>query len=331
MPADPHHGAMRVEVRSFEASLVDDAAVLLADRHRRHRVAAPGLDPAFEDVARARAEIDQLASEPGASGAAATQGGALVGFLLGVTRDDRIWGPNVWVESAGQAARETEVARHLYRHAAGTWVGEGRTRHYVLVPASDAGLVDAWFTLGFGQQHVHALQPSPAASFRVRLASVLNVRRAARGDIPAMAVLERVLPAHQAQAPVFSMLPVPALDDLLAELEANFDDPRFATFVAERGGRVVGSATGCSIEVSSSNTSLIRPAAAGFLGYAAVLPDERGMGAGRALGETVMAWSRDAGFPWVATDWRATNLEASQAWPRLGFRPTFLRLSRSIS
>jgi GNAT superfamily N-acetyltransferase len=116
-----------------------------------------------------------------------------------------------------------------------------------------------------------------------------------------------------------------------AELERDFDDPRFTTLVAETGGRVVGSAIGCSLEVSSSNTSLIRPARSGFLGYAAVLPEARGLGVGRALGEAILAWSRDAGYPTIATDWRSTNLQADGAWRSLGFRPTFRRLHRAIT
>ena len=44
-----------------------------------------------------------------------------------------------------------------------------------------------------------------------------------------------------------------------------------------------------------------------------------------------MAWSRDAGFTSVATDWRSTNIEADRSWRSLGFRPTFRRLHRSIT
>jgi GNAT superfamily N-acetyltransferase len=63
----------------------------------------------------------------------------------------------------------------------------------------------------------------------------------------------------------------------------------------------------------------------------AVLPEARGRGAGRALGEAILAWSRDAGYPSVATDWRSTNLEADRAWRNLGFRPSFRRLHRAIA
>lgn len=321
---------MRPEIRPFDASFLDEAAALLAGRHREHRQAWPALDPAFEQPARAREEIERLTAAPGVSGVVATRGGRLAGYLLGIGKDPSIWGPNTWVESAGQAVVEPEIVRDLYRAAAAAWVEAGRTRHYVLVPATAGGLIDAWNRLGFGQQHVHALRDAAPPAFRPGPVPGLAVRRAERADIPELATLELVLPEHQARSPVFASLPMPSLEEAQAELEEEFDDPRFATFVAVRDGRVVGTATGCSLEVSSINTGLIRPPAAGFLGYAAVLPEARGLGAGRALGETVIAWSTAAGYPCVATDWRATNIEASRAWPALGFRPTFLRLYRVI-
>ena len=67
------------------------------------------------------------------------------------------------------------------------------------------------------------------------------------------------------------------------------------------------------------------------LGFAAVLPKHRGLGAGRLLGEAVLAWADEQGYPAVATDWRMTNLLSSRTWPRLGFRPTFYRLHRAIA
>jgi GNAT superfamily N-acetyltransferase len=158
----------------------------------------------------------------------------------------------------------------------------------------------------------------------------LVLRRARRGDIDALARLDVALPEHQALSPVFSRLPLPDLDETRAEYEADFDDPRFTTFVVERDGAVIGSAIACPVEVSSAHGSLALPPGAGFLGFAAVFPEHRGVGAGRVLGEAVLAWARETGRDWVVTDWRMTNLLSSRAWPRLGFRPTFYRLFRAI-
>lgn len=322
-------GSRRLEVRPMAADDIGDAAGLLADRHRRHRLAEPSLDPAYEAPDAAGREIEAALAAEGALGWVATRAGSIAGYLIGHSKD-ATWGPNIWVESAGHAGLEPEVVRELYAAGAAAWVGAGLTNHHVLVPASDAELVDAWFRLDFGQQHLHAAREVPGRDFAVVPRSELIVRSARREDLPALAELERVIPQHSARSPLFSRLPVPTAEETLAELESDWDDPKWAIFVAVHEGQVIGSSVGCALEVSSSHTPLMRPARAGFLGAAAVFPEARGLGAGRALGEAVLAWSRDAGYDWATTDWRSTNLEAARTWPTLGFRPTFRRLHRSI-
>ena len=320
--------ALRIE--HFDRTHLDGAAALLADRHRAQREHEPGLDPRYEDMAATRPEIEALLDLDGASGVAAHREGRLLGYLIGVVRDEAVWGPNVWVEVAGHAAVDTEIARELYAVAAAGWVEAGRTNHHVVVPATDPALVDAWFRLDFGQQHVHAIRETPSADWQPTARDGIAIRRAERRDIPALAEIDLALPRHHLGSPVFSRLPVPTVDEAVADLEEDFGDERSATFVALLDGAIVGSAVGCSIELSSMHVGLARPASAGFLGFAAILPEARGHGVGRALGGTVIAWSRDAGYPWVMTDWRSTNVQASRAWTALGFRPLFRRLHRSI-
>lgn len=320
----------RLEVRPFEPADLGAAAELLADRHRRHRLAEPGLDPAFESAEAAGPEISAALEIDGAGAWAALRAGELVGYIVGAPKADSTWGPNIWIESAGHAAAEPEVVRELYAVAAGAWVAAGRTNHHVLVPATDVALVDAWFRLDFGQQHLHAVREPPGREFAVIPRSELIIRVAEREDIPMLAELEMVLPRHSQGSPVFSRPPLQPVEEAQAELESDWGDPTWTIFVAEHEGRVIGSSVGCDLKISSSHTALMRPRHTGFLGGAAVFPDARGLGAGRALGEAVLAWSRDAGYDWAATDWRSTNLEAARTWPTLGFRPTFRRLHRLI-
>lgn len=318
-------------IRALEPGDLDGAAALLADRHRRHRQAEPLLDHAYEDVPASRAEIDKLLAVEGASAWVAVRGAQLVGYVVGIGKSVDSWGPNVWIEPAGHAADHPTVVRELYAAAAAAWMADGRNNHHVLVPATDAALVDAWFSLDFGQQQLHAVREVPPASFGVVPRSELVIRRPTRADIPALAELELVLPRHSHLSPLFSPVPVQPTAEIEDELTEDFDNPKYTNFVAEHEGKVVGSATACDLSVSSSNSSLIRPASAGFLGYAAVLPEARGLGAGRALGETVLAWARDAGYSVIATDWRSTNLQADRSWRGLGFRPTFRRMHRFVA
>lgn len=318
-------------IRPIEPSDLDSAARLLAERHRRHRLAEPLLDPGYEDPAAMRPEIEALLSSDKAAGWVALREGAVAGYLIGIAKSELIWGQNVWVEAAGHAAQDPALVRDLYAVAAAAWVGEGRTNHHVVVPATDAGLVDAWFTLDFGQQHLHAVVEAPAASFGVVPRSELIVRLATLDDVPSLVQLERVLPLHLAGSPVFSRLGVDPDDEIEAELRADLVDPKYRFFVAEHGGRVIGTSIGCSVELSTGSSGVIRPDNAGYLAYAAVLPEARGLGAGRALGDAVLAWSRDEGYRSIVTDWRSANLEADRAWRGMGFRLTFRRLHRAIT
>jgi GNAT superfamily N-acetyltransferase len=302
---------------------------LLAGRHTAQRAVEPGLPIAYEQVAVAREAVAALTTAD-ASGSVATRGGAVVGFMLGTPRVDDTWGPNVWVEPAGHAVEEAEVVRDLYALAADRWVEEGRTCHYAVAPATDAALVDAWFRVGFGQQHVHAIREAPPAPL-TRLPAGVAIRPPTRADIDALVELELTLQLHQQRSPVFSPLAPPSFAATRAEWEEDFDDPAFTTFVATVDGRVVGSAIGCSVTVSGMHAGIAQPDDAGFLGFAAVFADARGSGIGRALGTTVLDWAAAEGYSAVVTDWRATNLLSSRTWPRLGWRPTFLRLFRSIT
>jgi ribosomal protein S18 acetylase RimI-like enzyme len=313
-----------LDVRPFEDSDVEAAGRLLATHHTEHRRHEPRLDARFAGEAAASAEVSATWSGEGVSGAVALEDGRHVGYLLGAPKNDPTWGANVWIEAAGVAVQDADTARDLYAVAAARWVDEGRLAHYALVPSNDVALIDAFFRLGFGLQHVHAIR-EPLAGF-----ADPTVRRARHDDAPVVARLDLELLAHQARSPVFSSRLTGTYEEALAEAEESIGDPEYAIFVVEREGRVVGASLGCALTKSGAHAGLARPDDAGFLGFAAVLPGARGTGAGRAVGDAVLAWSAEAGYRSVVTDWRATNLLSSRFWPRLGFRPTFLRLHRLI-
>jgi GNAT superfamily N-acetyltransferase len=289
-------------------------------------MAEPGLSPRYEDPQVARDEIAAAYAQDDASGAVAIEGDRVVGYLLGAPKGDT-WGANIWVESSGHAVEEPEVARSLYAAAATRWLDEGRTAHYALLPSHDRELVQTWFRLAFGHQHTHAIrEPAPAGPVR----DGLVVRAPRREEIPELARLDMVLTEHQALSPVFSGGPPDVYEERVADWEEDFDNPKFWNVVVEHEGRLVGSAVGCSLEVSSSHTGPARPDSAAFLGFAAVLPEARGLGVGRALGEAVSGWALREGYPSIVTDWRETNLLSSRAWRGLGYRDTFTRVHRLV-
>jgi GNAT superfamily N-acetyltransferase len=307
-----------LEIQPFSDEHVAGAADLLAERHRRHRKAEPllGKPAAF------RAEIEALWGADEASGVVGTRDDRIVGYLLGIRKSDD-WGPNVWVDPAGFAADEAEDVRDLYAAAAASWVENGRTRHYAVVPASDA-VLEAWYRLGFGQQQALAIREVPDVTMPA------SARVAEMRDVDALMELAPILPDHQRSSPVFSGHPRESEGELRAEISEELGKPEIGNLVAEVDGQVVGNFVVVPIEMSSMHAGLARVDGAALLGFAVTRPEVRGTGVGLALTEGCFAWARERGYETMVTDWRVTNLLSSRFWPRRGFRETFLRLYRSI-
>lgn len=315
----------RLEIRPFSDEFLDAAGELLAARQRAHRAAEPLLPARFEDPAASRAEVEALTAAVGASGAVALRGGRSVGYLFGAPRPSAIWGEHVWVELAGHAVEEPEDLRDLYAAASARWVEEGHVRQYAMVPAHDPALVEAWYRVGFGQQHAHGIQAVPDAAWPE------GARRAEPRDVDALVAITPVLSRHQAQAPVFSGIDETYdEEELRADILGDLDKPELGNLVYERDGRVVAAYEIVPVERSSVHSGLARPEGAALLRWAASHPDVRGTGAGVALAQAAFAWARERGHEVMVTDWRVTNLLASRFWAARGFRTSFLRVYRHI-
>jgi GNAT superfamily N-acetyltransferase len=301
----------RLEVVPFADEHLDAAAALLAARHARHREAEPLL-PELDDP---RAAIECEWHAEGASGVFAP-GAYLIGAPF--TRFEA----TVRVGIAGHAIDgDPESIRDLYAAAAQGWFDDGYTRHEAFVPSSDADLVDAWFRLSFGASAALALRETgPEEPFDANV----SVRHGTRDDYSEAARLELEMSAAMQPSPSFSEVPLQTHEEVLVEWNEG-DDDEHELFVAERDGRVVG-----QFLLYRRPPDLRVPRDSIDLAQASTYPDARGTGVGRALTAHVIRWAYENGYPVMTTDWRMTNLWASRFWPKRGFRPTFLRLYRSI-
>jgi GNAT superfamily N-acetyltransferase len=315
-----------LEVLPFGEEHLPAAAVLLAERHRRHRAAEPLLPAAFEEADAAGAEIEQLWRTKGAAGVVGVRGGRVAGYLIGTPRDESVWGPNGWVEHAGHAAADPDDIRDLYAAVAEDWVDAGRTRHFAMVPASDTGLVDAWFRLSFGQQQTYAVREVDAEA-----GWPAGIRRAEPRDVDALLAMAPLVEEVQVRAPTFARRVRPLdMDELRTDIEDEVRREDWASLVFESAGAVVGSFLLMPVEQSASVVGLARAPGHCYLAWGATVPAVRGTGAGLLLMQAADAWAHDAGYTAMTIDWRVANLLASRFWPRRGFRPTFLRLCRNV-
>jgi GNAT superfamily N-acetyltransferase len=298
-------------IRPFTDGDLDAAAELLAERHARHREAAPLL-PDDVDL---RAQVESEWAVEGASGVISEHG-----YLFARPFSRLSW---MTVGIGGHAVRgDREHARDLYAAAAGAWFDAGHREHAVFLPSYDAELVDAWFRLSFGASAVLAMRetgPEPPVDAGV------EIRLSTPDDLAAAARLDRAMTDSMVPSPSFG----PGGFETDAEYEEDWKDTwtetQFTHFVAERDGRIVGHSL-----LYKRPHDLRVPKDAIDLAGASTFPDERGGGVGRALTAHVIAWAHANGYPTMVTDWRMTNMLASRFWPKRGFRETFLRLYRAL-
>jgi len=224
---------MALEILPFSDEHLDAAAALLRDSHARHR----STEPLLGDVDDFRAQVERQCARERASGVVALRDGAPAGYLVGAeASSDNRGGTRIFTDIAGHATAEPEFARDLFAAAADRWHEEGQDRFAVVVPAHDAGLVDAWFRVGFGLQFAYGVRES---SREAPVDAGVEIRPGTSDDLPQLARFDRELWSHQARSPSFSGLD--AFEDDWRE--DTFDSPdTFWPFLAERDGEVIGEA-----------------------------------------------------------------------------------------
>jgi ribosomal protein S18 acetylase RimI-like enzyme len=321
---------MSLEIIPFHEDLVTQAGELLAARHKRNRSDLPELPARFEDSRTAGAAVEALWRKPRATGSAAMLDGRLVGYLIGEMVIDSLWGRSAWVRLGGMGLAEgqkAELMRRLYSATSARWVDYGIFFHFAVTPVSDAELVQAWFSLSFGIEQVHALLDlSQVEEDDFTHPAGLEIRRAGPQDRQALAELSEIIWKHQVQGPVWG-IHMPESEERQGWVELA-DDPTVTVWLAFLQGKAVASQGYFPSETSEED--LLIPEGCARLTIAATHETVRGRGIQLALTRHGLLQARQAGYRFVETDWRSANLEAARFWPRRGFRPAAYRLVRRI-
>ena len=321
---------MAFEIIPFQDELLDQAAALLAERHRQNRLLQPDLPDRFEDPAQAGRALAAARQRTYASGVAAVDGSRLLGFLSGDLDISQLWGRSAWVRSAGYAVAEgqsLELLQDLYAVLGDRWVKAGCFSHFIQVPAEDGALSKIWFKLSFGIQHVRALQSLENISLgKPVLPAGSEIRKLAPEDRELIADFSDLIWEHQVLAPVWAVHP-PEVNDREGWAELA-EDPEVTAWVATLNGRPA--ATLSFYPTEQGDDLMLVPEQTAHLAAAATYPWARRHGLMTALVQVGLADIYVQDFRCCETDWRATNLLSSRYWPKHGFKPAIYRLARRI-
>ncbi len=304
----------RLEVRPFSASSSRRPGSSGGAAPCSPRQPSPCLPPSTRILARL-GEVEALAAGDGARDGRA-RGDRVVGFLIGAPRDDAIWGPNVWVESAGHAVEEARISVTLY--AAALPAGSTRAaRHYALVPGS----TPAGRTHGYAPRSGSSTRRHPRGA---RVAGRTGVRSGAEPrDVDALVALTPLLATTRWRRRSVAGSPP----------RTGRRCTRAARRVPRRGGhgrRPRASAARRSSALRGAARRAIEQGVA-HLPVAATQPRRpRPRHRLRARTTAPSLGARADGHATIVTDWRVTNLLASRFWLARGFVPTHFRLRRYV-
>jgi GNAT superfamily N-acetyltransferase len=334
---------MGMEIRPLAAEHLEDAARLLAARHRRDRARAPVLAATFEQPAAAAACLEDLLRTPHAAGAVAIDGGRLTGFMLGARlvptpasfQAALYWPRSAVVRYSGwavdpDAGPETPAA--LYAALAPAWVAAGCYSHYIFVPAADPAARDAWFPLGFGAMAAEGVRPHLDPPPRPAAPPALEIRAATPADAADVLRMLDDLSRFHARAPMYTANPVESAEAATAGLAAQLAGPDsgLAFWVARVGKEPAGVYTVRRPPLTPSAVKMDAVPDCAYIDLAYIEPAWQGRGVGGGLLDHVLREARAAGHARLFVGWETANPLSSRFWPRQGFAPLTLRLARHI-
>lgn len=329
--------AADLTVRPAHLADLDAAAELLAARHRRDRARIPHLDVRLEDPAAAQGLVGALFENPRARGAIAESGGRQVGFLFG---EQMLFAPtemaslfvpphSISMPVEGHAVAEghdpVAVYRALYGALAAEWVDAGFFVHRCAIPAGDAGVQEAWVSLGFGRAMTAATRTT--APVERAASGPLEVQRASPEDIDVVMELAEQLNRWHRESPIFwPLLRTPEA----AAREFNLGQLRSGDlpyFVAYRDGTPIGMQTFLR---PGFTPPIVTPGDNVYLFEGVVSEAARGGGMGTALLAHSMAWARNAGYERCTLHFASSNPSGAPFWLGHGFVPIEHTMERRI-
>ncbi|MFS1512741.1 GNAT family N-acetyltransferase [Chengkuizengella sp. SCS-71B] len=320
-----------MEFLQFKDEFLLDAAKLLAIRHKREREKFLALPLQFEHEDHALKAIQAVWEKENSEGIAIFNNKQMIGYLIGTVNSSDLRGRHIWIDYAGLAIAENEdeeLYRDLYTKIAEQWLQYGCFDHYVLVPAGNRSILDAWLKLGFAFEQVHALCDITNHAMEIENQLQIEIRLAKGSDQSIITDIGDLIISHQAGAPVWAA----ALPEDLTEIRKGYggivEDPNAKLWIAFKANQLI--AFQGYWETTTSNSDMMTPDRCIELSIAGTKKGERGSGIGKLLTQKGFRDAKENGYQYCMSDWRMTNLQSSRFWPKRGFYPIAYRLTRKI-
>lgn len=320
-----------IQFMGVEERHIRQMAALLAKRHERERKSFPYLPTAYEEIDEAEVIIRKILERPYIAGIVAVRGIDVIGYLLYEFKEDVERGRYVWMGYGSIAISGKEhpsLLRLLYADAGAEWVKHGYFHHVLLAPLGDEAIVSEWLEQSFRFEQKYAVLP--LKEFKVHekeQAPEMKINKGGKEEVSLLKKMALWNSIHQASAPSWAPITKEALENVKKSYAGLSDDKNAYLWLARQGERIAGFHVYFR-KVESSE--LVIPANCAELAAASTNPEIRGKGVGRSLANNCFIEMKNEGFDYIFLDWHTPNQLSSYFWPRLGFKPIMVRMSRQI-
>lgn len=250
----------------------------------------------------------------------------LIGYIFGEITNNSNQQKKIHVSYEGMAVKQNhsiEIVRQLYCKVATYWIENDCFEHSVIVPLGNKQYYEAFQHLSFAIEQVYAVLSVKEYEPLICDTSI-SVRGANHGDKETLKGMSHIILKTQNGSPTFANVS----DELVTRITRGYeslvdgDDIILIACIEEH-------AVGFHVyEVVKS--SLMYPNYSLCLDVAATCPNHMNQGIGKKLMNEGVVFASKRGFKFIQTDWKVTNLSASNYWPKCGFIPLAYRLSRKI-
>ncbi|MFN8412602.1 MAG: GNAT family N-acetyltransferase [Anaerolineales bacterium] len=323
---------MKTEFLPFTEKMIPEAGRLLAQRHKHNRTIQPLLPARFEDEGVSTKAVEALWQKKLKSGYAAFRNGKMIAYLIGEFLVQP-WGRCGYVYLPGYALAESEstnILQDLYALLGEGWVKNGVFSHNLYISATDAHIVNAFFSLGFGKERVDALMDLRSLAIpTIESPSGISIRRTGTGDNEYLGGLSDVIFRALANPPYWHPTVPEDWDELHEGWSELADDKEWTVWLALENNKALGT-VGFRPEEEEATSILVSPKTV-YLSVAATKPEARGRGVSTFLTWQGLKQSQEDGYQICYTNWISSNLLASRFWPRFGFKDVAYRLTKKIN
>jgi GNAT superfamily N-acetyltransferase len=254
-------------------------------------------------------------------------GEEMVGYLFATFESSNLYGAMAWIPYEGIAIKtyeSKELIRLLYAQASQEWVEQGCLYHSIYSPLGQDIYYQALLHLSFHIEQVYGVLSMNRYQV-LDTKNKLTIRQANDRNRDLLGKMSRIIIDNQVQSPVFLPITKSMIEQRKKAFESLVDEDDVIVFIAEKDQQGLG-----YFNFESLSNTLMIPNKSIELSVAGVFKASRGLGVGKALMNHSVEILKDKGFKHIMTDWKISNIFASNFWPKCGFKPIAYRMVRLI-